>query len=91
MREQRTNIDVIQWLEDAEKDAMGNHTHDTRNIFNDVLRHIEWLEFDVENQKNDYLGLIDEVISLENQLLEADEENSRLYTEILAKESMSDE
>ena len=90
MRKQRTNIDVIQWLENEEKDAMGNHTHDMRDIFNDVLCHIEWVAFDKENQRRDYGSLEDEVIDLEERLRQAEDENDRLYAEILAKELRDD-
>tara|TARA_R110000737_G_C14620887_1_gene493077 strand:- start:885 stop:1121 length:237 start_codon:yes stop_codon:yes gene_type:complete len=68
MEQQRTNIDVVAWVEDQEKDSFGKYTHDERNLFNDILYQFKWHELERANFDDQYRDLQQEIEDLEEDI-----------------------
>jgi hypothetical protein len=66
MIERKTNIDVIAWLEDEEKNSFGTRSEDDRNVFHDILLHFNHLELESQALEDENSELLDELLVYEN-------------------------
>jgi len=65
MIERKTNIDVIAWLEDEEKNSFGTRSEEDRNVFHDILLHFNHLERESEALECENSELLDEILAYE--------------------------